>query len=78
MSRGIRLKSLPDIRRFAARVANMLYKDEMDEGKARALAYLCNTMKDIIKDSDVEERVAALEALRKEQEDNEQKYQNKA
>ena len=64
----MRLKTLSDIRRFSARVANMLFKDEISEGKARALAYLASVMKDVIKESDMEERIAALEKAKEEQE----------
>ncbi len=77
MSKGVRLNSLRDVRRFMARIINQLHRNEIDESKGRTLAYMSSILKDVLKESDIEERVAALEALRKEKEDNEQKYQNK-
>lgn len=57
----IRLKTLCDIRRFLARVLNDLDANIIPESKAKALAYLCSIMKDIIRDSDLEQRIAKLE-----------------
>lgn len=57
----IRLKSLGDIRRFMARIANDLDGNRIQESKARTLGYLCSVMRDIIKDSDLESRVLKLE-----------------
>ncbi len=59
--RGIRLKSLSDIRRFVAKVTNQLHKDEITTEKARALAYLCGILCNIVKDTDLENRIKALE-----------------
>ena len=73
MSRGVRLKTLADIRRFMAKIINQLHRNEIDESRGRTLAYMSSILKDVLKESDIEERVAALEALRKETE-NEQKY----
>lgn len=57
----IRLKSLVEVRRFLARVLNDLDAEKIDESKARTLGYLCSIMKDIIRDSDLEQRIAKLE-----------------
>lgn len=59
--RGVRLKSLLDIRRFMARIANQLNRDVIDAGKARTLAYICSIMASIVKDADLETRIDALE-----------------
>lgn len=56
-----RLKTLDDIRRFLARVINLVDADKMDSTKGRALGYLCNTAATVIKDSEIESRIAALE-----------------
>lgn len=57
----VRMKSLTDIRRFLARVLNDLDRNLIQESKARTLGYLCAVMRDVIKDSDLEIRVAKLE-----------------
>lgn len=57
----VRLKTLADVRRFLARVANDLDADIIEKDKARCLGYLCSTLQAVIRDSTLEERVAALE-----------------
>lgn len=57
----VRLKTLADVRRFLARVANDLDADVIEKDKARCLGYLCSTLQAVIRDSTLEERVAALE-----------------
>ncbi len=57
----IRLKTLLDVRRFLARVLNDLDTNRIQESKAKAFAYICSIMKDIIRDSDLEQRIAKLE-----------------
>ena len=57
-----------DIRRFMARVLNDLDADKTAESKARTLGYLCSVLRDVVKDSDLENRVKKLE---KEMEKNE-------
>jgi len=59
--RKIRLNSICDIRRFLARVTNELDGDLISDGKARSLGYLCNIMKDVIRDGDLEARIVKLE-----------------
>ena len=66
MARGLSLKTLSDLRRFVGKIANELYRDEIDTDRARALAYLSNVLKDIIKDSDLEVRLRSLEEKMKE------------
>jgi len=59
--RAVRLKTLSDVRRFMANITNKLNNEEIEESKARCFGYLCSVLKDLIKDSDMESRLAALE-----------------
>lgn len=59
--RRIGLTRLADLRRFGARVVNMLHTGEIDENRARAFGYLLSTLSGIIKDGDLEARLTALE-----------------
>ncbi|MBU0992253.1 MAG: hypothetical protein KJ737_07135 [Proteobacteria bacterium] len=59
--RSIRLKTLADLRRFLARVVNQLHGGQIEEGTARTFAYILSIMKEIIKDSDLEQRLEAVE-----------------
>lgn len=61
MTRGIRLKSLSDIRRFAARISNEVYKGQLDLSTGRALLYGCSILSAIVKDSELEARLENLE-----------------
>ncbi len=58
---SVRLKSLADIRRFLARVANDLDKDQIEPGKARTLTYIGSILSQVIRDSELEQRVDELE-----------------
>jgi hypothetical protein len=60
-SRGIRLNSLQDVRRFLARIANELYKKKIETDAARALGYIGSIIISAIKDSDLEERIEKIE-----------------
>jgi len=64
-ARGLSLKSLSDLRRFVGKIANELYRDEIDVNKAKALGYLTNVLKDIITDEDLEQRLEAMERVLK-------------
>ncbi len=57
----LRLKTLLDVRRFLARVLNDLEANRIQESKAKALGYLCSIMKDIIRDSEFEQRLTKIE-----------------
>jgi len=57
----VRMKSLTDVRRFMARVINDLDDSRIIESKARTLGYLCSVLRDIIRYSDLEERILKLE-----------------
>ncbi|MDY0307566.1 MAG: hypothetical protein RBR18_14110 [Desulfovibrionaceae bacterium] len=57
-----RLKSLDDLRRFLADVLNRLEAGELDDAAAKTRAYVVNILSAVVKDSDIEARLAALEA----------------
>jgi hypothetical protein len=57
----VRLKTLADLRRFLARIANDVDANIIEEGKARTMAYIISIMHAVIKDSDLEERILKLE-----------------
>lgn len=71
--RGVRLKTLADVRRFMAKIINQLHNDEIEESKGRTLAYMSSILKDVLKESDFEERIAQLEKQAEEQ-NNGSKY----
>lgn len=56
-----RLKSLDDLRRYLAWTLNQLESGEIDDARAKTAAYCTNIMAGIIRDSDLEARIAALE-----------------
>lgn len=68
-NRGQNLKTLSDLRRFMAKITNQLYRGdgEMAESKARCLAYMASILRDVIKESDLENRITELELKIKEQ-----------
>ena len=61
MAKTARLKTLSDVRRFLARVTNDLNGEKIDENRARCFGYLASVMKDLIRESDIEEMVKKLE-----------------
>lgn len=63
-----RLKTLADLRRYLANALNKFENGEIVESHLKAVAYVSNVMAGIIKDSDLEARVAALEAQSKNKE----------
>ena len=56
-----RLKTLSDLRRFLASQISALDKNEIDENRLRCMAYGLGVLSGIIKDSDLEARLTALE-----------------
>jgi hypothetical protein len=56
-----RLKTLSDLRRFLAAQIASLDRGEIDENRVRCIAYALNTLAAIIRDSDLESRLEALE-----------------
>jgi len=61
-----RLKTLHDIRRFLAAQINMLDQGNIDENRLRCISYALSILAGIIRDSDLETRVEALEKLQAE------------
>lgn len=61
MKKKKRLKSLNDIRQFLSAIINELYQERIDENRAKSFGYLCNILSGIVKDSDIESRLEALE-----------------
>ncbi|MFZ2631531.1 MAG: hypothetical protein WA081_09815 [Desulfosalsimonadaceae bacterium] len=66
--RAYKLKNLADLRRYLARIVNLLDDDKIGEGKARGLGYLVNILKDVITTGDIETRLEKLESQFKEKE----------
>jgi hypothetical protein len=56
-----RLKTLSDIRRYLASAINDLDAGNLEESKARCLTYMLSILSQVIRDSDLESRLAALE-----------------
>ena len=61
MSKGVRLQTLTDVRRFMAKITNQLYRGELETDRARTLGYLCNNITTVIRDNDLEQRLKTLE-----------------
>ena len=57
----MRLKSLKQVRVFLSRVMNEVYQDKLPADRARVLIYAAATISSIIKDGEIENRLAALE-----------------
>jgi hypothetical protein len=66
MARGLSLKSPSDLRRFLAKIINQLHRKEIEDSQARTLGYLANILREIIKDNDIEARLAEVEKTLKE------------
>lgn len=56
-----RFGTLSDLRRYLGTVLNQLDSGELTEVQAKARAYIIGILSSIIKDSDLESRLAALE-----------------
>ncbi len=56
-----RLKSLTDLRRYLADALNRFEKEEITESHLKSVAYCVNILAGIVKDSDLEQRIDALE-----------------
>lgn len=57
-----RLKTLEDCRRYLAGLVNRVESGEVDSKEGGKLAYITNILISCIKDSDLEARIAELEA----------------
>lgn len=58
----MRLKTADDARRALAQVIRDLKANTIDVGRARCMVYALATLATIVRDSDLEARLAALEA----------------
>lgn len=59
-----RLKTAEDVRVALAKIYRGLESDQIEVGKGRALVYVLATLSSVIRDSDIERRLDALEASR--------------
>ncbi|MBN2103786.1 hypothetical protein JW835_07075 [bacterium] len=59
--RHIKLKTIGDVSAFLSKIINQFYRGEIEGPKASKLGYLCNILIGSLKDSQLEERVKALE-----------------
>ena len=57
----MRLTNLKQVRIFLSRVMNEVYKDQLPADRARVLIYAAATISSVIKDGDIETRLAELE-----------------
>ncbi len=57
-----RLKTAEDVRVALAKLYRDLERDEVDPKKGRVLVYVLATLSSVIRDSDIEKRLEALEA----------------
>ncbi|MGA7878384.1 MAG: hypothetical protein WCA08_22180 [Desulfoferrobacter sp.] len=64
--RKYRLKTLDDLRRYLARLINETEAGTIDPSVSGRLGYLCNILKSVISEAELEGRVAELERLIKE------------
>jgi hypothetical protein len=62
----IRLNKPSDVQKLLARIANMLIDDEITEGKARAIGYLCQIMFRGFETIDLQEQINELHGFVKE------------
>lgn len=62
----IRLNKPKDIQKLLARTANMLVDDKINEGKARAIGYLCQIMFKGFETIDLQEQISELQIFREE------------
>ena len=57
-----RLQSADDVRKFLADLVNRLNRNEIDVARAGRLGYLASILVGVLRDSDLETRIRALEA----------------
>ena len=60
--RFVRLKTVHDVNRLLAKTINQLLRDEMTESKASKVGYLCSIMVRAIETTELEQKLAELEA----------------
>lgn len=59
----LKLSTPADIRRSIARIGNMILNGEIDPKCGNSLLYACNSALNVIKTSELETKLAELEAL---------------
>ena len=64
--KSVRLKTESDVYRYLAKVINQLNRDEIDPNKASRLGYLCNMLVGGLRRNDLEQRLAEIERILKE------------
>lgn len=64
----IRLNKPKDVQKLLARTANMLIDDEINEGKARAIGYLCQIMFKGFETIDLQDQIIELQEFKEEME----------
>ena len=65
-----RLKSLGDVRKFLSLLINEVRRGEVDAATGTKLAYMLNILRAVISESDLEQRISALEKEAEEKEAN--------
>ena len=63
---NVRVNSADGVNRLLQRVINALLNDEITENKARTIGYLCNIILKGLEVGELEERIAELEEVFKE------------
>lgn len=62
----IRLNKPKDVQKLLARTVNMLIDDEINEGKSRAIGYLCQIMIKGFETIDLQEQIIELQEFKDE------------
>ena len=63
--RGIRLRTVFDVRRLLARIINMTLKGEIESTTAARIGYLCGVMLKAFEQGELEQRIDKLEQAAK-------------
>lgn len=63
---ALRLDTPENIRRSLERLANMVYKGEIERERANSIAVMCNTILGSIRTDEQEKKIAELEAILRE------------
>jgi hypothetical protein len=57
----LRFESARDVKRFLARTLNRFDSDKITSEKAKTIGYLCGKIVEVIRESDIEQRLTELE-----------------
>ena len=68
--RNLKLDTPHNIRKALAKIANMTYKEEIDTKTANSITATCNVILSGIRVDDQEKKIAELERILNENEDN--------